>query len=110
MMQEYGLSGFLAPDGTFHSCDYMKHQELAEKLVKEYGIEFQDSNKVDGFLKFGCAPWVKKEGNGMCHVFGNSMLTKQQIDWIEKTNHRMTDVQRRQVLQLLHVYGEEIEE
>lgn len=101
MTQLYaGLSGFLAPDGVFHECAYMEHKDLAVKLVKQYEVNFfdGDSNHVPCFIKFGCFPWVGKEGNSGCHAFGFDEPTEPQIVWLLANLDKMTDIQRRSVL------------
>ncbi|OMF30929.1 hypothetical protein [Paenibacillus sp. FSL H8-0259] len=95
-----GLSGFLAPDGIFHSCGYQEHRHLAVELVKQYDVQFfdGDSNKVPNFIKFGCFPWVDKKGDSGCHAFGHDEPTPEQAAWLLANVDRMTDIQRRQIL------------
>lgn len=103
---QYGLSGFLAPDGTFHECKYGEHRELAAELVQKYQIRFfdGDSNKVPEFIKFGCANGVGKEGNGACHAFMWSEPTGEQISWLLENLERMTGVQQRSILSHLDAF------
>lgn len=95
-----GLSGFLAPDGVFHECEYQEHRHLAAELVKKYNVQFfdGDSNKVPNFIKFGCSPWVDKKGDSGCHAFGHDEPTPEQSAWLLSNVDRMTDIQRRQIL------------
>lgn len=105
---KYGLSGFLAPDGTFHECKFGEHRELAAELVQQYHIRFfgGDSNKVPEFIKFGCTEGVGKEGHpGSCHAFIWDEPTPQQLTWLLENLKRMTDVQQRQVSSSLDAFG-----
>lgn len=99
-VQYEGLSGFLAPDGVFYECAYMKHNDLALTLVKQYGVNLfaGDSNNVPNFIKFGCVPWVDKQGNSGCHAYGHDEPTEQQVTWLLTNLDRMTEVQRRWIL------------
>ncbi|WJM05848.1 hypothetical protein [Paenibacillus sp. PK1-4R] len=99
-----GLSGFLAPDGVFHECAYQEHKDLAVRLVEQYKVELfeGDTNKVPNFIKFGCLPWVDKQGNSGCHVLGQNKPTNEQVTWLLTKLDRMTDVQQRLILGELH--------
>ncbi len=96
----YGLSGYLAPDGIFYECDYGKHGELAKKLIEKYQINYtMDYNEMatkGEFLKFGTYPWTGKEGCNGCHVFKSLFhpLTNKQAMWIMENMHKLTDKQR----------------
>ncbi|KJD44199.1 hypothetical protein [Paenibacillus terrae] len=104
---QYGVSGFLAPEGTLYECKYGGHRKLAADLVLQYDIRFfdGDSNKMPDFIKFGCSNDAEKEGNGACHVFMWSEPTSEQISWMLENLERMTDVQRRSVLSHLDAFG-----
>jgi hypothetical protein len=102
-MGEYGLSGYLAPDGEWFPCEYKEHSEKALELVEKYKLEETDYNNIamkGEFIKFGTVPWTEKEGNSMCHVFINRFKkpTLQQIEWLNKNLNKATDKQKNEVL------------
>lgn len=103
MMGEYGLSGYLAPDGEWFPCGYQEHCEKALELVKKYDLNDSDYNNiaVEGeFIKFGTAPWTNKEGCGECHVFLDRfrMPTDSQIKWLKQNLNRATEKQKNELL------------
>lgn len=96
---EYGLSGYLSPDGTWYPCGYHEHGEKAREITEIYKLDLSDSNLIamgGDFVKFGTAPWTNKEGCNMCHVFMNidQELTDVQISWLEQNLVYATDIQR----------------
>ena len=102
---DYGLTGYLAPDGTFYFCEYQEHQEKAKQLVEKYGLakEAADSNEIAqyDFLKFGCAPWLNdKTGDHMCHVFisFSKEPSPQQLAWLDSHWRDMTYQQSLQLM------------
>lgn len=102
-MGEYGLSGYLAPDGEWFPCDYQEHCDKAVELVEKYELNDSDYNNIavkGEFIKFGTAPWTNKEGCGECHVFLDSfrMPTDSQIKWLKQNLNRATDKQKNEVL------------
>ncbi|WP_244944320.1 hypothetical protein [Paenibacillus polymyxa] len=105
---QYGVSGFLAPDGNFYECKYGEHRVLAVELVEKFNINTfdGDSNKVPDFIKFGFVPGVGKEGDpGSCHAFIWQEPTPQQLIWLHANLEHMTGVQQRSVLSWLDAYG-----
>lgn len=109
--EEYGVSGFLAPDGKFYDCPYGKHRELAAELVAKYNIAFDgDSNKVANFIKFGCSSFTGPEGDSACHCFVWDEPTPNQVGWLTENLDKLTDRQRRLILADLELYDIEIPE
>lgn len=108
-MGKYGLSGYLAPNGDWHPCDYKGHGELAKELYEKYGLDETDYNNLamgGEFIKFGTVPWTEKEGNSMCHAFLNRLHepTKQQLDWLNQNLNKATDKQINEVLMIFSLY------
>ncbi|WP_422661613.1 hypothetical protein ACK8P5_26180 (plasmid) [Paenibacillus sp. EC2-1] len=101
---EYGLSGFLAPDGVFYPCSYLEHSALAKKLIKEYDVNLYDGDYNKLFIKFGCDPWTGPMGTGMCHVFMFEEPTPDQLEWLNNSIDRATDKQRRIIEEHLDSY------
>lgn len=108
---EFGLSGYLSPDGKWFPCGYHEHGEKAKEIADLYQLDLSDSNLIamgGDFVKFGTAPWTEKEGCNMCHVFMNidQELTDVQISWLEENLVQATDIQRERVLGTFHRYYE----
>lgn len=102
-MNEFGLSGYLAPDGEWYPCGYQEHRDKAVELVEAYKLKETDYNTIamgGEFIKFGTAPWAGKEGNNMCHVFMDRLRkpTQPQIDWLRENLNGATDIQKKEVL------------
>ncbi|MFX3643338.1 MAG: hypothetical protein ACE3L7_32600 [Candidatus Pristimantibacillus sp.] len=111
MKINFGLSGFLAPDGQFFECMYQEHQRLASKLVVEYKIQFHgSSNEIPSFIKFGCHPWVGKEGDGGCHCFIWEEPTDEQLNFIRSNFQRMTKQQQLSVLRDLNSFNLDVKQ
>lgn len=109
MKIKYGLSGFLAPDGQFFECEYHEHQRLATELVLQYKIQFNgSSNEIPAFIKFGCHPWVGKEGDGGCHCFIWEEPTEDQLKFLKEKFQRMTKQQQLSVLRDLDSFNLDI--
>lgn len=110
---EYGLSGYLAPDGKWFSCGYQEHGNLAKELMELYHLETGDSNNIamqGDFIKFGTVPWTKKGGTDSCHVFMNTTQepTQAQIEWLEENLIKATDEQKGRVLRTFHLHYESV--
>ena len=106
---EYGLSGYLAPDGKWFSCGYQEHGNLAKELMELYNLDTSDSNNIamkGDFIKFGTVPWAKKDGTDMCHVFMNTTQepTKEQVVWLDKNLINATDEQAYRVLSTFYLH------
>lgn len=109
MKVKYGLSGFLAPDGQFFECEYQEHQRLASNLVVKYNIQFNgSSNEIPAFIKFGCHPWVSKEGDGGCHCFIWEEPNEKQMTFIRDNFERMTKQQQLSILRDLDSFSIDI--
>ncbi|AMM44994.1 hypothetical protein SP15_194 [Bacillus phage SP-15] len=109
---DYGLSGYLAPDGQFYECRHQEHDTVAQKLVEKYKLDVRNinSNRLGDFIKFGISPWINnKIGDHGCHVFLNLdekySPTKEQVQWLENNWHRMTDKQAVELLRNLRHFG-----
>jgi hypothetical protein len=109
-MDGYGLSGYLAPDGIWYPCGYQEHDVKAGELVKKYGLDkTNDYNSIatkGEFIKFGTAPWSKKEGNATCHSFLNRVVepTQEQVEWLNQNLNKATDKQKNEVLRTFSLH------
>ena len=105
IIERYGLSGYLAPDGKFYECGYQEHQDLASELIELYSLknksyEYNEMATEGEFLKFGTYPWSEKKGCNGCHVFKSHLhtLTEQQVSWLNENMVKATDRQRFELL------------